>query len=625
MKSKIIFDIEADNLLNKVSTIHCMVYASLEGDFISFKKEINATKMVEILNNYDYIIGHNIIRYDIPVLEKITGLKITAKPIDTLGLSWYLYPNRKSHSLENYGEELELYKVEIDDWKNLKIEDYLKRCQRDVELNTLIWFNQLKYLNTLYANPKDMYKLIDYISFKFSCLKEQEKNPFYLDIKWTKKSINRLRVFIYKKIKELSQAMPKELGKVLKEKPKNLYKKDGSLSSHGQKWFDYLEKSGLSKETEIVREKPNPLSSSQMKEWLFKLGWKPITFKDNVNGKKIEQISLPFGQGLCPSVIDLMDKYPVLKNLQDLYMLRHRQGILVGFLLNQNKRTIHSSAHGFTNTLRLRHANIQNLPKVGVPYGKEIRGVLSAPEGHTMIGSDVSGLEDGTKRHWLYFFDPEYVKEMEKPGFDPHLDIGVLANLISSEDEKFYKDFDNNLIEKSDENIKRFKKLKAVRHTAKTTNFSATYNAGYKKIAETAKITPEEGKVLFDIYWKRNWAIKEVVKNIKTKEIESQLWLLNPLSNLWYYVPNPKDIFSTLNQGSGVWVFDNWLLEIKRISDMKFTLQYHDEFVTIFPDEDLEKNKPLFQKAMDNVNKKLKLNVNLSVSIDIGKNYAECH
>ena len=95
--------------------------------------------------------------------------------------------------------------------------------------------------------------------------------------------------------------------------------------------------------------------------------------------------------------------------------------------------------------------------------------------------------------------------------------------------------------------------------------------------------------------------------------------------NKGYYVANEKDLFSTLNQGSGTFVFNNWLMEIKKISDMKFTFQVHDEICVIFPTKDLNKNKPLFQQAMERVNQRLKMNVNFSVSVDIGHNYAECH
>jgi hypothetical protein len=621
----LVFDIESDGLLEDFSKIHCMVYAKISGPSVSFGTTTNISEMISILNSADYIIGHNIIRYDIPALEIISGNKITSKPIDTLSLSWYLQPQRPKHGLESYGVEYKLPKVAIEDWENLSSEDYLKRCRRDVELNILVWFEQRNYLTSLYLMESRILRLTQYLAFKFECLKEQEENPFLLDIKWSKKSINEIRTKIYDKVDLLSKSMPNSLGKVLKEKPKVTHKKNGNFSVNGERWYNLLKDKGLPEDTEIIREEPNPLSSSQIKEWLFSFGWEPITFKDNVKGEKVEQISLPFGQGLCPSVKDLFEEHPVLKNIESLYMLRHRQGVLVGFLENQKKRTIHSSAHGFTNTLRLRHANIQNLPKVGSPYGEEIRGVLSAPQGFTMIGSDVSSLEDGTKRHWLYFFDPEYVEEMNKPGFDPHIDIGVLAGLMTIEEEEFYKWCDKPYNKPSQDDLKEFKRLKKVRHTAKTTNFSATYNAGYKKIAETAKISEAEGKLLFDIYWERNWAIKEVVKNLKTKEVDNQTWVYNPLSKFWYYVANKKDLFSTLNQGSGVWVFDNWLIEVKNISDMKFTLQYHDEFVTYFPSEDLEKNKPLFQQAMDRVNKRLKMNVNFSVSVDIGFNYADCH
>ena len=150
-------------------------------------------------------------------------------------------------------------------------------------------------------------RLTQYLAFKFECLREQEENPFLLDIKWAKKSINEIRTKIYDKVDLLSKSMPKELGKVLKEKPKVTHKKNGNFSVNGERWYNLLKDKGLPEDTEIIREEPNPLSSSQIKEWLFSFGWEPITFKDNVKGEKIEQISLPFGQGLCPSVKDLFD------------------------------------------------------------------------------------------------------------------------------------------------------------------------------------------------------------------------------------------------------------------------------------------------------------------------------
>ena len=57
---------------------------------------------------------------------------------------------------------------------------------------------------------------------------------------------------------------------------------------------------------------------------------------------------------------------------------------------------------GLTNTLRFKHAKpLVNLPAVDKPYGKEIRGCLTCPEGYTLCGADMTSLEDTTKRHYM--------------------------------------------------------------------------------------------------------------------------------------------------------------------------------------------------------------------------------
>ena len=77
---------------------------------------------------------------------------------------------------------------------------------------------------------------------------------------------------------------------------------------------------------------------------------------------------------------------------------------------------------------------VVNLPKVEKPYGSEIRACITTTADKILCGCDLSALEDSTKQHYIYFFDPKYVKEMRTEGFDPHLDIGVLAGLITEEE-----------------------------------------------------------------------------------------------------------------------------------------------------------------------------------------------
>jgi hypothetical protein len=167
---------------------------------------------------------------------------------------------------------------------------------------------------------------------------------------------------------------------------------------------------------------------------------------------------------------------------------------------------------------------------------------------------------------------------MRVPGFDPHIDIAVLANLIRKEEEEFFKRA-NEQESLSQEDIFRFSKLKKIRSVAKSANFAATYGAGGPCIAKTAKISLKEGYDLHKIYWQRNKAVKQTAEALTVKEVRGQKWLQNPISKFWLFLSAEKDRFSACNQNSGVYVFDTWLLKLRpklKMLDAHIILQYHD-------------------------------------------------
>lgn len=656
-----IFDIETDGLYEQCTKIHCLSYQLYkDGDIISSNTIIDYNSIESFFKN-DYIfVGHNIIRYDIPVVEKLLSINLSKiKHADTLGISWYLFPNYKIHGLENWGDLLGVEKPKIDDWENLKQEEYIYRCETDVEINTLLFRYFFNILSLLYSNTEDILRTVSYLNFKLDCIKEQEFEGIYLDVDKCNKHLQDLTEMFIKKTEVLSEAMPEKLGKVLKTKPKILFKKDGNLSTHGQKWVDYTNSLGIPFDTEEVREKPNPGSNNQLKEWLYSLDWKPVTFQVSKNtGKKVEKVSLPFGQGICPSVKALYDKEPILEELEGYYKIKHRIGIFKSYLKNLKGEKVYASANGFTNTLRLTHREpVVNLPKPSVFYGKECREVLTKKDDtFVMCGSDVSSLEDNTKQHYIFFYDPEYVRDMQVPGFDPHVDIGVLAGLITEEESKFLKWSEDQEKLTEEEKIKA-KKIKKNRGIAKSANFAATYGAGGPKIAETAKIPLNDGIKLHSIYWKRNSAISKVVKNTERKTIsfndyylkpvitldeegneikskerwvreKNQKWIFNPVSKFWMFLKDEKDVFSTLNQSSGVFVFDSWLRNVRNnLKNLKIPviMQYHDELLLCCKTEDKNKVDEILHNSMKQVNDVLKLNIKIKISTDWGNNYAECH
>lgn len=434
---KIVFDIEADGLLDTITKIHVFSYYSLEDK--TTKSLTRKEDILSLLASVDVVIGHNIIDYDIPALEKIFEVDLShIKKIDTLFMSYYLYPEMEKHGLEAWGKAIGITKVEIKDWINLSIEEYTQRCEVDVQINVELFHKFYNYFAELY--PEGVQSVLNYLNFIAECLRIQSENGFYLDKKLCISKSEELTLLIKNKVDILSEIMPP--GKLVKSIPKVLYKKDGMLSSHGEKWFEYLQEHDLPIDTKEIREKGSPTSHSQLKSWLFSLGWIPQTFTvSKATGEKIPQVSLPYGQGLCSSIKFMFEQYPFLEELDSLFMLQHRKSIFTGYLEVEKNGYVYASAGGLANTHRLKHrAPLVNLPDIAKPFGKDIRGALTVEDDdEILIGFDVKALEDSTKQHYMMFYTPDVVNAMRIPGFDPHLNIAILAGFITEEESEFYK------------------------------------------------------------------------------------------------------------------------------------------------------------------------------------------
>src|SRR6478609_1295592 len=121
--NQLIFDIEGDSL--SPTKIWCLAANTENG----VRSTTSYDKMKQKLLEADVLIGHNITRFDIPVLERILEITIKAKIVDTLALSWYLYPQRILHGLEAWGEDLGVKKPPIIVWDDPELlDEYIHRC-----------------------------------------------------------------------------------------------------------------------------------------------------------------------------------------------------------------------------------------------------------------------------------------------------------------------------------------------------------------------------------------------------------------------------------------------------------------------------------------------------------------
>lgn len=618
MKNAVVFDLEGDGI--NPTKIHCVV--------VNVKGKISATtdynNMRSFFQKATILVGHNIQRFDIPVIERLLGIKVKAKLVDTLALSWYLYPERIKHGLEGWGEDFGVPKPPIVDWENLPIEEYIHRCTEDVKINTRLWKKQWDYLLDLYGSEEEAMALIDYLEFKMDCAREQERSRWKLDVEKATTNLAELQAAYEEKYNLLLGSMPKVPIKAFVTKPAKPFKKDGTLSVTGAKWFSLLRKEDLPEDykgkVEIIKgwEEPNPASSDQIKNWLYSLGWDPATFKYVMDEttrefRKIPQVRKEEGgeKVLCPSVLKLVDKEPAIEHLKGVTVLAHRMAILKGFLENVDEEGyVRAEIGGLTNTLRFKHRICVNLPGVDKPYGKFIRGVLTAPDGYELCGSDMASLEDRTKQHYMWEYDPEYVKEMNTPGFDPHLDIAVVAKMMTQKEVEAYKAGDHT--------------KKPVRHKAKTANYACTYGVTPGGLVRNTGMPLKDAEVLHTAYWERNWSIKAIADNCRVKTLRGQKWQYNPVAKLWYSLRHEKDRFSTLNQGTGTFCFDMWVKEI-RAKRPQLTAQFHDEVVLCVGKGNREACITLLKEAVKRVNVKLKLNRELDVDVQFGDYYSDIH
>lgn len=574
------------------------------------------------------IIGHNIQRWDIPTVERILGIFPTAQVIDTLALSWYLEPSRKKHGLEEWGEFFGVQKPPVDDWENQLTSVYIHRCEQDVKINTKLWERFHKKLIQIYGDKDKILDLLNYLEFKMQCARAQEESGWKLDIDKCKKSLQELETIKEEKIQQLIPVMPKVPIYKVRTIPKVMYKKDGSLSKHGQSWNEFLIEYGLPDDTQEHKyvadyEDGNPNSHDQLKEWLFSLGWVPDeykTVKDKNTGesREVPQINKKpqDGGGVTESVKRLYDKEPNLEAVDGLFILGHRIGILSGFLRDvDSKGYLRARIKGFTNTLRVQHAEIVNLPRVDRPYAEAVRGSLTCEDDEILVGSDLSSLEDRLKQHFIYPFDPDYVNEMMSEDYDPHLSLALSAEAVTEEQVRLYKEGTD-------------KSIKPIRDVYKNGNYACQYNAYPPRLAITCGITLDKAKELFDAYWDKNKAIKQAVEQLKIKYIEvdgkEEMWQYNPVSGLYYSLRKKNDQFSTLVQGTAAYVFDLFLGFVLQKSPTLIA-QFHDEWVKRCKIGNEKQENKIAMWAIQKVNNHLKLNRELDIGVQTGKYYSDIH
>lgn len=581
------------------------------------------------------LVMHNGATFDFEALRFLGYDVSKCTLIDTLFISWYLEPRRPKHGLEGYGEDFGVPKPVIEDWENQTQEEYNHRVIEDCKIQARLWEKQYNELLQIYRTPAEVRRFVEYLMTKARQQVIQQRTRWKLNIGKAEAFKAKLEPMIAEKLQALEASMPKIPEYTVQTRPAKCHKLNGQLTALGAKWKAVCDANGLDwKDPDLAIKRlkgykePNANSHVQLKDWLFSLGWVPQTFKFDRNKETGETRQIPQittkdendNPEICQSLHDLAEQHPGkgIEHLIGLGVYKHRLSVVNGFLRDvDDDGCLTAECGGLTNTLRLKHRQLVNLPSLRVFGGEELRGMLEAEsDDYEQLGSDLCSLEDRCKHHFQWQYDPEYVKKQLAPDYDAHLAIGVIGGFITEEQSQRHKD-----------GIEKCKQ----RPMFKTTNYACQYGAGVATVARSAKCDQATGARLHKAYWDLNWSIKEISANTTVKEVMGKMWQQNPVNGFWYSLRSDKDRFSTLCQGTGAYVFDIWCNNIIAICnerwgmDPKLSGQFHDELILQVRKGNQDLWRDLLNEAMTRTNKELKLNRDCACDVQFGATYAEIH
>lgn len=597
---RLLFDIETDGLLDTVSKVHCIVARDVDTDEEYVWVGDQCREGWEFLKTASSLIGHNIMAFDIPVLEKVFNDKLTEltfhdfvsiKLWDTLVMARLMWPDRRdrdfklfrsgklppkligSHSLKAWGYRIGEHKGEFGDttdWSEFS-DEMLQYCRQDVVVNVKL-FKKMEALN--YS--------VDAIQLEHDIhqiLIHQEHDGFPFDEK-----------------------KAQELFVVLNERRLEI---EGELTERQPPWIEETEfipkvnnkKLGYEKGVPFIKRKEipfNPNSREHISRMLMeKHGWEPKVFTETGLPKVDEK------------VLSGLD-YPEAKLLNEYLMLQKRIGQLAEGEQAWMKLSKNGVIHGRVNhmgavTSRCTHQNpnCAQIPSVGAPYGKECRSLFHAPDGWVVMGCDVSGLELRMLGHFVAKFDDGKYADIVVNG-DIHTANQEAAGLPT-------------------------------RNMAKTFIYGWLYGAGSEKIGKIVGKGRTEGERLKRKFLKNQPAIDKLRKAVGKAALRGHLI---GIDKRIMPVRHEHAALNTLLQGSGAVICKRWVVAFNemireagfvRNRDFRQVAFVHDEIQVLVRADLGEEIGNLCVKAIERAGEYYKLRVPLTGEYKLGKNWAETH
>ena len=399
--NKVVFDIETTMTADKIWCIVCK-----HNDTYYQFREDNLHRFEEFIKQTEEVIGHNIIGFDIPVVNKIFGYDLFShcKKTDTLVLSRLLNPMIEGgHSLKNWGTKLGQDKIPFEQF-DFFTEEMLTYCRNDVELTDRLY-------KFLINKTKDFGQSIELEHKTAEIIQAQHDKGFKLNI-----------IDAYELQCKFQEDMNDLTSKVRKTFPP-LKIETEFIPKSNNKSRGYVKGIPFIK---VKYKEFNLGSRQQIAERLVLLGWKPKKKTDK--GHTI----------VDEKVLSEIHNIPEAKLIKRFLMLQKRIAQVSSWIeaVKEDGRVHGKVITNGTITGRMSHQspNMAQIPAVHSEYGRESRALWVVNKGYKLVGVDASGLELRMLAH--YMNDKDYIHEVVNG--DIHTTNQIAAGLESRDESKTF-------------------------------------------------------------------------------------------------------------------------------------------------------------------------------------------
>lgn len=546
-----VFDIETNGFLEDLDRVHSLVIKDIDtgsvmsctdSPYTSEEPGITTSSIedgLHLLSIADEIIGHNIIKFDVPAIQKVyPWFKPKGTVTDTLVISRLIWPELRetdlglrrknptflgnllgSHSLEAWGLRLGFPK-----------DDYSKRCKEQGIDPWAAWSVMMQtYCEQDVAVTSKFYELIrsknyderaimlEHAFQKYIWMQEQSGYPF--DVAAAERLYNTLATRREQISKQLETAFAPWWTPGGIVAPKRTVNFKDPLKASTVADCPY---------SKVTLTHFNPNSRDHVANRLIAIhGWEPKEFTPDGRPK------------IDDTVLSELD-YPEARLLAESFMIQKRIGQLAEGAGAWLKLVKNGRIHGRVNTNgavtgRCTHhsPNMGQVPSVSAPFGAACRALFHAPAGYKNVGADASGLELRCLAHYMARFDDGLYTKALLEG-DIHWTNAQALGLVG----------DHETFDAHNETH-----LWARNKVSKRFIYAYLYGAGDEKIGSITGGGAKEGKKLKATFLAKTPALKHLKDNINA--VVKQRKYLIGLDGRRLHVRSQHAALNTLLQSAG--------------------------------------------------------------------------